>query len=95
MVEASLRNDVFPSLGARPIGDLQHRDIRDLVKAIEERGAAETAGRVFQRLRAIYRYAVVHELTPVDPTYALKPSEIFKPRKTKLCPAMTLCCGSD
>ena len=83
MIEASLRNDVFPKLGSRPIGDVQPRDVRDLVQAIEDRGAGETAGRVFQRLRAIYRYAVAHDLTSVDPTYALKPSEIFKPRKAK------------
>ena len=83
MIEASLRNDVFPKLGSRPVGDIQPREVRDLVQAIEERGAGETAGRVFQRLRAIYRYAVAHDLTSVDPTYALKPSEIFKPRKAK------------
>jgi len=83
MIEASLRNDVFPKLGSRPVGDVQPREVRDLVQAIEERGAGETAGRVFQRLRAIYRYAVAHDLTSVDPTYALKPSEIFKPRKAK------------
>jgi len=83
LVEASLRNYVFPKLGSRPLNDVQPRDIRNLVQAIEERGAGETAGRVFQRLRAIYRYALANELTLVDPTYALKPSEIFKPRRTK------------
>jgi integrase len=83
MIEASLRNDLFPKLGSRPIGEVQPREVRDLVQAIEERGAGETAGRVFQRIRAIYRYAVAHDLTAVDPTYALKPSEIFKPRKAK------------
>jgi integrase len=53
------------------------------VQAIEALGASETAGRVFQRLRAIYRYAVAHDLVKVDPTYPLKPSEIFKPRRVK------------
>ena len=43
-------------------------------------GAGETAGRVFQRLRAIYRYALSEDLVEADPTYPLKPSEIFKPR---------------
>jgi integrase len=80
-IGASLRNDVFPKLGSRPISEIQPRDIRDVVQAIESRGAGETAGRVFQRLRAIFRYAVAHELTTTDPTYALKPAEIFKPRK--------------
>ena len=83
MITASLENDVFPTLGSRPIGDIQPREIRDAVQQIEARGAGETAGRVFQRLRAIYRYAVAHDLAAVDPTYPLKPSEIFKPRKTR------------
>ena len=82
-IEASLRNDVFPRIGSRPIGEVQPREIRDLVQAIEARGAGETAGRVFQRLRAIFRYAVAHDLVSADPTYALKPAEIFKPRKVK------------
>ena len=83
MITASLENDVFPSLGSRPLGDVQPRDIRDVVQAIEGRGAGETAGRVFQRLRAVFRYAVAHDLVAIDPTYPLKPSEIFKPRKTR------------
>ena len=80
-IAASLRNDVFPRIGSRPIGEVQPREIRDLVHAIEGRGAGETAGRVFQRLRAIFRYAVAHNLVTTDPTYALKPAEIFRPRK--------------
>lgn len=83
MIAASLENDVFPTLGSRPVGDIQTREIRDVVQQIEARGAGETAGRVFQRLRAIYRYAVAHDLAVADPTYPLKPSEIFKPRRTR------------
>ena len=83
MITASLENDVFPSLGSRPLASIQPRDIRDAVLAIEARGAGETAGRVFQRLRAVFRYAVAHELVEADPTYPLKPSEIFKPRRTR------------
>jgi hypothetical protein len=51
-ISASLRNAVFPRIASRPITEVQRREIRDLVKEIESRGAGETAGRVFQRLRA-------------------------------------------
>jgi integrase len=81
IIRTSLENDVFPTLGARPIAAIQPADIRDLVKGIEARGANETAGRVFQRLRSIFRYAITHDLIATDPTYPLKPGEIFKPRK--------------
>jgi integrase len=57
-------------------------DIRTLVQSIEARGAGETAARLVQRLRANFRYAIAHDLVATDPTYLLKPAEIFKPRKT-------------
>lgn len=81
VILASLENDVFPAIGARPIADVQPADIRALVQGIEARGAGETAGRVFQRLRSIFRFAIAHDVIGTDPTYPLKPSEIFKPRK--------------
>lgn len=80
-ITASLQNHVFPQLGQRALDEIQPRDIRDAVQAIEKRGASETASRVFQRLRSIFRYAVAHELLAVDPTYPLKQAEILKPRK--------------
>ena len=83
VILASLENDVFPILGARPIADVQPVDVRNLVQGIEARGAGETAGRVFQRLRSIFRYAIAHDLIATDPTYPLKPAEIFKPRKVE------------
>ncbi|MBA3625964.1 MAG: integrase arm-type DNA-binding domain-containing protein, partial [Methylibium sp.] len=81
IILASLQNDVFPTFGARPIADIQPADIRRLVQGIEARGTGETAGRVFQRLRSIFRFAIAHEVVATDPTYPLKPAEIFKPRK--------------
>lgn len=83
VILASLENDVFPTLGARPIADIQPADIRALVQGIEARGAGETAGRVFQRLRSIFRFAIAHDVIATDPTYPLKPAEIFKPRKVE------------
>lgn len=80
VILASFQNHVFPTLGQRAMADIQPADIRKLVKHIEASGASETAGRVFQRLRAIFRYAIAHDVTASDPTYPLKPAEIFKPR---------------
>ena len=79
-ITASLENHVFPALGARPIREIAARDIKQVVQAIDKQGAGETAGRVFQRLRSIYRYALSEDLVEADPTYPLKPAEIFKPR---------------
>jgi integrase len=79
-ITASLENHVFPALGARPIREIAARDIKQVVQVIDKQGAGETAGRVFQRMRSIYRYALSEDLVGADPTYPLKPAEIFKPR---------------
>lgn len=83
MIEASLVNHVFPRIGGTPVDVIDPKAVRAVVVEIEAQGAAETAGRVFQRIRAIFRYAIAHDLTGVDPTYPLKPAEIFKPRQTR------------
>jgi len=80
---ASLENHVFPLIGTKPVSAVRPADVRQLVQAVEATGARETAGRVFQRVRAIFRYAVAHELVDADPTYPLKPSEILRPQVVK------------
>lgn len=83
MIEASLVNHVFARIGDTPVDDVEPKAVRAVVKEIEARGPAETAGRVFQRIRAIYRHDIAHDLTATDPTYPLKPAEIFRPRQTR------------
>jgi hypothetical protein len=54
----SLEIDIPPKLGPRPIGEIQPREIMDLIEGIEDRGAGEIATRGLQRLRAIFSRAV-------------------------------------
>ena len=79
----SLAADIFPKIGATPIADLKARDVAAAVKAIETRGAADTAGRVLQRIRAVFRHAVITEVIDSNPVLDLKPSELLKPRQTR------------
>lgn len=78
---AALQANVFPAIGSTPIDQLKPRDVMQLVKAVEERGAGEMAARVLQRIQAIFRYAVVHERLEANPMMALKASELLKPRQ--------------
>lgn len=80
---ASLAADVFPAFGSRPITDLKARDVAAAVKAIEARGAPETAGRVLQRIRAVFRHAVITEIISTNPTLDLRPSELLRPRQIR------------
>jgi integrase len=87
-IRTSLETEVFPSLGARPMAHVRPRDVMPIVKGIEARGAGETAGRVLARIKAVFRYAVVHERIESNPMLDLKPSELLKPRQAKHRAAM-------
>lgn len=78
---ASLERGIFPTLGARPIADIRPGEVAAAVKAIEKRGAGETAGRVLQRVRAVFRFAAGNERLGVNPMAEIKPGEILKPRQ--------------
>lgn len=53
-----LRDDVLPTLGNQPIGEIQPQQIISVVRKIEQRDALDVAARVLQDIRRICRYAV-------------------------------------
>jgi integrase len=76
----TLKADVFPELGHRPMADIKPVEIMREVQKIESRGAGDQAGRVLQRVKAVYRWAVIHGHLAVNPMLDLVPGEILKPR---------------
>ncbi len=82
-IRASLKGHVFKKLGARPLASIKPREVMDAVKAVEAGGAGEQAGRLLQRIKAIYRWAVTHGRLETNPMLDLVPSEILKPREVK------------
>jgi integrase len=87
-IASAFESHVFPTLGDRYIGDLKPRDVAAVAKAIEAAGAGDMAARVLQRIRAVFRYAVVHELIEANPMLDLKPGELLKPRQVRHRPAL-------
>ena len=87
-IRASLAADIFKPLGARPIASIKPGEIMAVIKKIEARGAGDQAGRVLQWVKAVYRWAMIHERIEVNPMLDLMPSEILKPREVKHRPAM-------
>lgn len=85
---ASLVADIFPALGARPMANIKPGEVRAAIVKIEARGAADQAGRVLQRVKAVYRWAVIHERIPSNPMLDLVLSEILKPREVQHRAAM-------
>jgi integrase len=53
-----LERDVFPWLGARPIGEIKAPELLAVLRRVESRGALETAHRVKTICGQVFRYAV-------------------------------------
>lgn len=85
-IRASLENDIFPALGSCPMAALKASEVMEAVKQVEARGAADQAGRVLQRVKAIYRWAVTHQRIDTNPMLDLVPSEILKPAPSNTGP---------
>ncbi len=87
-VQSSLEADVYPALGTLPVADISPRQVMDLIKKIETRGAGEVAMRVLQRIKSVYRYGLTHQRIESNPMVDLVPSEILRPRRVKHRPAL-------
>lgn len=87
-IRASLAADIFKPLGARPLASIKPGEIMAAVKKIEARGASDQAGRVLQRVKAVYRWAMIHERIDANPMLDLVPSEILQPRQVQHRAAM-------
>ena len=61
-----------PSLGGRPIAEIQAPDVLQLLRQVERKGTYETARRLRSTLGAVFRYAIATGRAQTDPTEALK-----------------------
>lgn len=87
-IRISLESNVFKFLGERHISNIRPREVMATVQKMEARGVGEQATRVLQRVKAIYRWAVVHGRIEANPMLDLLPSEILKPRSVQHRPAL-------
>ena len=67
-----LENDVFPWLGARPIGEITAPELLAMLRRVESRGALDTAHRVHQNCGQVFRYAVATGRAQRDPSGDLR-----------------------
>lgn len=86
---ASFEADVYPVIGSLPLTSISPRQVMDLVKSIEKRGAAEVAMRVLQRIKSVYRYGITHQYISSNPMVDLVPAEILRPRRVQHRPALS------
>lgn len=76
-VITSLERDIFPAIGRRTLASVDAPTIIKTLRAVEDRGAIETAKRLRQRISAIFAMQVAEGVVATDPAAsvgnALKP----------------------
>jgi len=78
-----LERDVFPWIGAEPIGDIKRRDVIKIMMRVEDRGAGDAARRVRGFISQVYGYAITMEITENNPAATIDNSTILQPRIKK------------
>lgn len=73
-VERFLQQDLLEKYGDLPIHELTSKHILEAITKVKERGASSIALLIRQWAGGIMRYALLHSLITVDPTYALRGS---------------------
>jgi hypothetical protein len=85
-VLSSLETELFPTLGAMALEEVRPADIRDLLVAIQARGALEAAHRLRARISRIYELAIANGLAEMDPAASI--GAALKPKIKRLHPAL-------
>lgn len=80
---AWLTNDIYPALGALPLGAVHAADVRDLLEAM--RNTPVKAGGVRSIVERIYKYAALKLLVTYNPATPMK-GLILKPKATSYRP---------
>ena len=78
-----LEADVFPAIGHLPISGVQTGHVRDIMLAIETRGARDVAKRAHQSIGQIFRFAIARDLATRNPSADFRPRDILAAAKTK------------
>jgi integrase len=85
-VRTSLERDAYPALGTRDIATIQIGDMLSVLRAVEARGALETASRIGQRCASIFTYAKQTGRCEINPASDL--GGVIQQRKVTHRPAL-------
>jgi len=81
VVERIIRNELLPSWGGRPVTDVTHRDIRELVEHVVDRGATTYAHNVFDAANAVLNFAAAQDMIEANPARLLKRNTVIGPKR--------------
>lgn len=90
-IEAAMKKDVFPKLGAKPPHSVTRAEIIEIMRRIEDRGAFEMVRRIRMWLRELFEFGIDDEGRPLLLTSPVPMGTLrsFKTRKTMSFPAVS------
>ena len=88
-LENAFENDVYPFLRGKPITDIMAKDIIDIVKRVEERGAIESAHRLFTQISRVFKYAVSNQVADRNPCNDMDKNMILRKNIKNNYPTIT------
>jgi len=77
----SLEKEVFPAFGDAPISGIDAPTVLDAIRKIEGRKAFDVAGRVLQRVRVVFAYAIASGRTRHNPAAEIIGALAPRPKK--------------
>ncbi len=88
-LENAFKNDVFPFFGSTPITDIEPIDIIKVVKRVQERGAIESAHRLFTQIGVVFKYGVSNQMAKRNPCSDMDKKMILKAKVKNNYPTIT------
>ena len=82
-------NDVYPFLKTKPLQDVLPKDIIEIVKRVEQRGAIESSHRLFTQISRVFKYAVSNQIAERNPCNDMDKNMILKSATKKNYPTIT------
>lgn len=73
-----LKSNILPTLGQRPIVEIEAPELVTMVKMIEDRGARDVAKRALETTGQVFRYAIAHGYAKRNPASEIRPRDILK-----------------
>jgi integrase len=68
----TLKANIFPHIGTRPVDAITPPELLEVIRKIEKRGSLEIASKVLQRCNSIFRFAIVTGLATYNPAADLR-----------------------
>jgi integrase len=81
VVERIIKRELVPAWGRRPIADISHRDVREIIEGVVDRGAATYAHNVLDAANAVFNFAAAQDMVEHNPCRLLKRVDLLGRKK--------------